>query len=96
TASKVFWGIGVIRRFRFSVGLGKMDNIDGVGGIGGNGGIGGLKPTLQPALHLPYSLPYVHTAHPTPALPSFKQHFTQYFASAEKISNGLFYQMRKI
>ncbi|MFQ3010351.1 hypothetical protein, partial [Neisseria meningitidis] len=47
---KVFWGIGVIRRFRFSVGLGKMDNIDGVGGIGGNGGIGGLKPTLQPAL----------------------------------------------
>ncbi|HGH6223134.1 TPA: hypothetical protein ACJLZB_000633, partial [Neisseria meningitidis] len=67
TASKVFWGIGVIRRFRFSVGLGKMDNIDGVGGIGGNGGIGGLKPTLQPTLHLPYSLPYAHAAHPTPA-----------------------------
>ncbi|HGG7598089.1 TPA: hypothetical protein ACJJJN_001954, partial [Neisseria meningitidis] len=67
TASKVFWGIGVIRRFRFSVGLGKMDNIDGVGGIGGNGGIGGLKPTLQPALHLPCSLPYAHAAHPTPA-----------------------------
>ena len=44
-----------------------MDNIDGVGGIGGNGGIGGLKPTLQPTLHLPYSLPYAHTAHPTPA-----------------------------
>ncbi len=44
-----------------------MDNIDGIGGIGGNGGIGGLKPTLQPALHLPCSLPYAHAAHPTPA-----------------------------
>ncbi len=44
-----------------------MDNIDGVGGIGGNGGIGGLKPTLQPALRLPCSLPYAHAAHPTPA-----------------------------
>ena len=50
-----------------------MDNIDGVGGIGGIGGvggiggIGGLKPTLQPALHLPCSLPYAHAAHPTPA-----------------------------
>ena len=44
-----------------------MHNIDGVGGIGGNGGIGGLKLTLQPALHLPYSLPYAHAAHPTPA-----------------------------
>ncbi len=43
-----------------------------------------------------YGMPYVHAAHPTPALRSFKQHFTQYFASAEKISNGLFYQMRKI
>ncbi|EEZ75052.1 hypothetical protein NEILACOT_04926 [Neisseria lactamica ATCC 23970] len=58
-----------------------MDNIDGVGGIGGNGGIGGLKPTL-------------HILRP-PCVP-YKQHFTQNFASAEKISNGLFYQMRKI
>ena len=82
--------------------------IDGFDGIGGNGGIGnigviggngGLKPTLRPFYSLPYSPPCAHAAHPTSALRSFKQHFTQYFmqhfASAEKISNGLFYRMQK-
>ena len=48
-------------------GVGGIGGIGGIGGVGGVGGVGGLKPTLQPALHLPCSLPYTHAAHPTPA-----------------------------